>query len=386
MTPEELKPIETPRAQRLDDFVRRRVPLLVWSVCAVIVVAMMVGRARTYQYVGLARAMEYEISSNAPATLEAVVVDLYDDVQSGDVVAKLNDQPLLAAIRTSQATIGQLGAQLEAARLQFSADSGQGYAGWTADLRRFQIDEEQRRLEMLSLQVQIESGRVELQLRELEQERAASLLRAGIIAQNEYDIARLAAQQTRIQLDDNIVLLAQLESEFEEARTRRQAFEDEHPQLPLDGDEPLLTPLREAITVETRRLDEIELMRRSMLLRSPVVGQVSQILCQRGQAVEPGEPILLIAEQSVREIIAYLDEETGSRVTENTPVLVANRSAGGTVAESVVVRVSPAVQMLPQRLWRDPRVPDYGRAVVIAASPTMGLTPGQMVDVKVLEH
>ena len=380
MNADQLKPIETPRAQRVDDFMRRTMPLIVWSVCALIVAVMLVGRARSYHYVGLARAMEYEISSSTPATLEAVIVDLFDDVESGDVVAKLDDRPLLAAIRVSEAAIQQLSAQLDATRVKISSDSGQGVAGWTADLRRFQIDEEQRRLGMLSLRVDIESDRVELELRILEKNRAASLVEAGIISQGEYDIARLAQEQVQRRLEDNVILLAQLKKEFEDAQARREAFEGEHPQS--FEDEPLLNPLRQAITVETLRLEEIELMRRSMLLRSPVVGQVSEILCQRGQAVRPGEPILLIAEQSVREIIAYLDEEAGSNIEPNQTVLVASGGEAGTVAESVVLRVSPSVQLLPERLWRSPRVPDYGRAVVIAASPAMNLTPGQAVDVK----
>ena len=52
------------------------------------------------------------------------------------------------------------------------------------------------------------------------------------------------------------------------------------------------------------------------------------------------------------------------------------------MAESVVLRVGESIQPLPQRLWRDPRFPDYGRAVVIAATPTMRLTPGELVNVK----
>ena len=102
--------------------------------------------------------------------------------------------------------------------------------------------------------------------------------------------------------------------------------------------------------------------------------------------MEPGEPILLIAERSVREIVTYLDEQASSEIGENTPVMVAASNGNGVLAESVVVRVSPSIQELPPRLWRNPRVPDYGRAVVIAVSPDMGLTPGQRVDVRFLNR
>ena len=52
------------------------------------------------------------------------------------------------------------------------------------------------------------------------------------------------------------------------------------------------------------------------------------------------------------------------------------------LAESFVVRMGPAMEMKPQRLWRDPMVPDYGRAVVIAALPGLNLTPGELLHVR----
>ena len=380
MAARDLRPIETPRAQKIEDFRRRTLPVIVWSVCALVVAGLLIGRARRFEYVGLARAMEYEISSHARATLETVVVDLYDDVSAGDVVAKLDDEPLLASIRTAEATVRQLNAQLESTRQELWTQTGSGNADWAADLRRFQIDEEQRRLEVLALRVEIESDRVEAERLAVELERSGTLLEAGLVSQSENDIARLAHEQVRRRLEENVVLLAQMESELAEARTRREAFERDHSRE--FSDEPMLRPLREAIAVETHRLDEIRLLRESMILRSPVGGQVSQILCRRGQAVEPGEPILLIAEQSVREIVAYLDEDAGSKIRENTPVLIANQNGSGTVAESVVLRVGPSIQELPPQLWNDPGIPSYGRAVVIAASPSMNLTPGQRVEVQ----
>ena len=76
--------------------------------------------------------------------------------------------------------------------------------------------------------------------------------------------------------------------------------------------------------------------------------------------------------------------DDGLQIRESTPVIVSSRSSGRTVAESVVLRVGPSIQPLPQRLWTDPRFPDYGRAVVIAATPAMNLTPGEIVNIKFL--
>ncbi len=140
----ETGPIETPLAQRLSDFRLRTLPLIVWSVCALIVVGMLLGRASRFEYVGLAQAMEYPISPVATGTVQSVVVDIYDRVEAGEMVAKLDDSQLLASIATSSAKLVQLQAELEAARARLLTNEGQGMANWAADLRRFQADEQQR--------------------------------------------------------------------------------------------------------------------------------------------------------------------------------------------------------------------------------------------------
>ena len=69
-------------------------------------------------------------------------------------------------------------------------------------------------------------------------------------------------------------------------------------------------------------------------------------------------------------------------VRRNEGVLVSSLRRPNQVAESFVVRMGPAMEMKPQRLWRDPMVPDYGRAVVIAALPGLNLTPGELLHVR----
>ena len=115
-----------------------------------------------------------------------------------------------------------------------------------------------------------------------------------------------------------------------------------------------------------------------------MAGQVSQILCQRGQAVEPGEPILLIAERSVREIVAYLDEDDGREIRENTPVLVSTPNGGGVMAESIVLRVSPGPGTAPAAVAQSERSrlrPRRGHRRFTGRGPHAG----PMVDVKFLD-
>jgi multidrug resistance efflux pump len=373
------KPIETPRGQRVVDFRQRTLPLLVWSVCALLVTTIFFTRAQRFDYIGLAQAVQFEISSEATGTLDLLVVDLFDDVERGDLVARLDDSFVVAQLDTAGASITQFEAELEKARVELIGNE----AGLTADLRRFQVDEETRRLEILRLKVVIGNDQVELERLDLELQKSKVLLETEIISKLDHDRLYLEREQVRGRIEENQVLLAQAEAEYQAARERREAYAEQYQVWPVE--QPLLQPLQAAIDVEAARLGELEVTRRSLALRSPVSGQVSQILCRQGQSVVPGEPILTVAERSVQQIVAYLNEFDSPDVAVNTPVRVSSRARAGITAESVVIRISPTVDMLPQRLWRDPRVADYGRAVVIAAVPSMRLTPGEVVDVKFMK-
>lgn len=371
-------PIPTPLPQRIADFKQRRLPLLVWLAAALSCALLMTGRAYRFQYIGLAQALSYEVSASTTGQLESVFVDLYDEVETGDVLIRLDDAEVAARLERSLATIQQLSAELDAAKA--TAPQARGRADQTDILRRFQTNEEERRLAALELRVTVESGEIEGERLKIETQRSAALLETGLIGQAQYDNTRLLRDEVERRNEENKILLAQTEQEALAAQARRREFEQGLPTLA--GEEPLLRPLREAITVESQRLEEIRARREALVLRSPVAGQVSQVLCRQGQTVVPGEPILTIAERGVKEIITFLAEADDRVVQRQTGVRVASLKRPGRVAESYVVRLGPGLEMLPERLWRDPGIPAYGRAVVIAANPALNLTPGELLHVE----
>ncbi len=258
--------------------------------------------------------------------------------------------------------------------------SGSGLADVNADLRRFQIDEEDRRLAALSLRVIIESDEVERNRLWIDVGRNRQLLEDGIVGQSLFDMIKASHDVVETRLTKNRILLAQTEEEYRSALERRQTYEGDLAVVPAAA--PLLLPLQEAISIEAARLREIHVQRASLVLRSPVDGRVSHVYGRRGQAVVPGEPVVMISERTVNEIVAYLAEADGLRVEEQQPVRLVSHARPGVVADSVVLRVSPGIQVLPQRLWRNPQIADYGRAVVIAPQAAMRLTPGETIEVR----
>jgi len=371
-------PIAVPRSQRIEDMKHRLLPGVVWCVCAAIALTMLVGRVRRLEYVGVASAPIYEISSSAPATVASITVGLYDHVVAGEVVAVLDDTQVQAAIETAKANVRRLAAELDAAKAGLGGAAGPG--ALASDMRRFAIDEDRRRLEALALKVTVETDRVEMDRRHIAVQRAEKLRAAKLISEEDYDDARLSYEEIKKQNEENERLL----HETEETLRRTQARREDYERAGGAGSEPVVfRPFREAINVEIQRLKEIEVRQRDLVLMSPVDGRVSRIRAGRGQSMVAGEPILLIEEEAVHEIVAYLREGSVRPVAPNTKVRVQSPRSG-TIADSVVVAVGPGLEVLPQRLWKNPQVQEYGLGVTIAASPDMRLTPGELVSIRFL--
>ena len=378
------QPIPTPLHQRVEDFKHRYLPLMVWIICAGICLWMLVDRTQQTEYIGLAESVQHNLSAPITGKLETVYVKLYQTVSIGDIVARLDAEELAARVERSQAEIGQLQAELIAAGTQLDSSNQSGLADWTTDLRRFQADEQDRRLAALDLRATIASDEIEKERMTLHVGRVGPLAEDGIVDPIVSDEARLELAAVRERLENNKTLLAQTENEYRAARSRRHEFEANLPRLPEA--EPLLDPLRAAITVESQRLREAESRLASMVMRSPIEGQVTRILCRPGQSVRPGEPIATITDRTVRNIVTYLASADDRTIREDSPVLVSSLDRPGRVAESVVTQVGGSIEILPERLWAGSATPSYGRAVVIAALPNMGLRPGELLNIQFLDE
>jgi multidrug resistance efflux pump len=371
--------IPVPREQRRAEFRTRRLPLVVWGAAVLFLLATFVGRSVEHRHVAIAQAREFELSIPRDGVIASIGVDLLERVEPGTVIASLGDPELEHLLAVSEATVGQLRDEIDAARATHRAEQSRTLSEWETDRRRFQMDAENRRLEALALRVDVESARVEEERQALEVRRARSLLDAELLSEAEYEAARLLHQEVRRRLAETETLLARTEEELRTSEDRRVEYERVAPTVA--GEEPVVRPLEAAVGVELRRLADLERQRDALVLRSPVAGQVTQLLCREGQAVVAGEPVAVVTERSVQEVVAWLLEQDASRIEVATPVVLSRRGNGAT-GESVVVRVAESIQPLPERFWRDARSPIYGRAVIIAPVAALDLAPGEILDVR----
>jgi multidrug resistance efflux pump len=98
--------------------------------------------------------------------------------------------------------------------------------------------------------------------------------------------------------------------------------------------------------------------------------------------VKAGDPILVVAEEKPTEVVAYVSEQQLGFVKERMPVeLVKTRMPAG-IAASQVVQIGPAIEPMPQRLWRSPNIPQWGLPVLIEIPPGLDLIPGEVVGIR----
>ncbi len=374
----------------LDDFPGGALNFAVWLAASAGAVAILSSRVAHVEYIGIASAIEHEVSVAGPGTVSDVLVRVYDDVEKGQLVAVLDD-------RHVSATLAVAATQLDG--LQRALDSALGVRGtagvlsadvvdWMSERRRFEVDVENRRLDAIALVVEIETDRVDEQRLRLKLERAEPLNAQGAISLDEYDDIRLTHAALVTRIDEKSLLLQRTREELAAATRRRDAYvgvvPDNAGRAPVgagDQDPAYLAMLRGQIELQEKRVAEIATMRAALTVRAPIAGRVAYLGARSGQAVDVGEAIATIARTDSSDIVAWLPEGDARKLDVGQAVWVRS-GEGMRLAESFIERVAPTVAVVPARLWRNPDYPEYGRAVVVAAVDGLDLVPGASVRVR----
>jgi outer membrane protein TolC len=103
-------------------------------------------------------------------------------------------------------------------------------------------------------------------------------------------------------------------------------------------------------------------------LKCPYAGVVSQIWRRSGEALQAGEALITVAQAAPTEVVAYVKEKQIGQVSENLRVELVKSNRPEQVAVSQVVYVGPVMELMPERLWQNPNLPQYGLPVLIRRS------------------
>ena len=138
--------------------------------------------------------------------------------------------------------------------------------------------------------------------------------------------------------------------------------------------------------------------RKAVELKSPIEGVIipipvqendalhqrpgEQVMRRVGEVVAAGDPILAVAQKEPTEIVAYVSEQQLGMLEQDMTVELVKIRTPAQIAESQIASISPTMELMPQRLWRNPNVPQWGRPVLINIPPGLSLVPGEVVGIR----
>jgi multidrug resistance efflux pump len=298
------------------------IPLLVWLVAVGAVAMLFYHGTQRFEVVGLAQGEVAQVCAPFDGRLKAVYVQLFDGVAKGEVVASLDDELLTAQIATIAATAEHLHSQLIPTQEQLLADTADRELNRVEEQRRFAVDVERTRLDILGLKAQIAADQITLEDLAAEVKIAIDLLAKNVIAPYEMQKAQALYEATAKKVLETGIQLAQAEEQLKETQRRQDAFTSQTMQHPsVDA---ALEVVRKEAAVQEKLMEELAVQRKALVITAPIEGTVVQILARAndaalhragenvlrkaGEVILAGQPILTIAQGKPKEIIAYAGE------------------------------------------------------------------------------
>jgi multidrug resistance efflux pump len=375
-------------------------PVLIWAGAVVCVVVLFQRRAERFEVMGLAQGRVHQVAATCAGRLKDVPVQLFEQVSQGQTLAVidtvLDNEALQAQLDTALAEVQHLKAQLAPTREQLLAEAANLQTDRVAAMRRFSVDVENARLTVLEFKALLETDRIMLEDLAVEVEIVQGLLEQDAVAAYELQKAKVQYDALAKKIQENEQVLTQAAEDFVRAQQRLDEFARHQPQHPsVDSS---LEVLQKAIKVQEQIVEELLARRVPLVLKSPFDGVVIQILVRAnealllragenalrmpGEVVLSGEPILTVAEAKPVEVVAYVGQDQFGRVRRDMGVELIKSSEPPQVASSQVVCLGPVVELIPERLWRNPNIPQWGRPMRIRIPPGFELVPGELVGIR----
>lgn len=279
--------------------------------------------------VGYGFAPPVEVAALEAGRVLELPVSLHDYVQAGDVVVRLDPQPLneerevvaaqLLAVQEEQVSI----TANEARRF------AEGVDGVLIDRARLssQLSEDLALLETLRERLSLEQD----------------LATTGASSSQAVEEWRRQIRVVEARAGANRTALAVASRSADDAAARNESV-------------PSVNQWQ--VVAATRALEQVEGRIARLDLKAGIDGQVTWIYRSPGEVVAAGEPVLQVRRTGTQEVVAFLspDEVVGLEAGDHALV---RRSSGATL-DATLLSVGSGPQPLPQILWRNPQYPETG--------------------------
>ncbi len=389
----ELRKIPIPLSQRWRTLRVRTLPVLVFA-CAVAGTVYLWNRQLiTTQTVGEVYGRRIDLA----VQYDGILLDapyrgwkLYDRVEAGQLLAKLDDRPTLALIDTVRKEVDQARGELAAAEEEFRTTQDDREFERFREARELAIDIENRKLEIADRKTLLAEDQMELERQRQRTDVVDRLMAKDTRLMSELDtleIERLRdVAMERIKGHQQYIASAEALLKSAVERYNRQT-------APVKADiDRVLDPLRATIEYQTARIREFEVILPALEIRSPISGfivpttlasnaPVQPIATMPGQQVRAGTVLFTIAAEEPEYIVSYV--RPTQRLQPEVGMTVAVRPRNGNrVAHAKIDRIGPQVELVPSHQIRDQRVMEWGLPVRIQVPRVLQLRPGELVDLR----
>jgi multidrug resistance efflux pump len=302
---------------------------------------------------------------------------LFDEVEANQVVARIDDAVLREELKALQAELKRLENDLEANVERTSMEMADRQRAYLQDTARLLWELQRLQLTILEHRAQLETDNMELLRLNTDLEFLEPMLAKNMVPEREVVAQRLLRDEVARRIEVTSKCLQEAEAQQKELQRRLR----EYPQLEEPDVAKLIAPLEAAIEAQKARIEQVEATINSLVIRAPMRGTICAIYCWPGQQVRRGDPILTLAAQHGRYIVAYVRQDQRLAPQVDMPVEVRPRLPASRPMLSRVDRVGPQVEPVPLHHCRDPKTPEWGLPVRIALPAGFLGRPGELLDV-----
>ncbi|MBN2477637.1 MAG: HlyD family efflux transporter periplasmic adaptor subunit [Pirellulales bacterium] len=309
---------------------------------------------------------------------------LFDRVHEGQVIARLDDSLVRAAVVTLQEDVERLKVELPAAKEKIRVDALGREDNAARHRLNLTVQAEEAEIDVLDRKAQIEADEILLKRLIARLQYNEPLVRNKVIAAAEYQVIELERDEVQKRIDGNREALKEAEKIRDGAQRRLASYSDlaDPPEV-----ETLIGPIRAEIRTQMLRIDELNLQIRTLDIVAPFEGEICEIHCWPEQYVRRGDPIVTIAATGVpgeepRYAIAYVPETQRIRPEIGMVVGLQSRYPGNPRVQARIAQVGPQIQEIPPHLCRDPARPEWGLPVRIPLPDDLRARPGELLDVR----
>jgi multidrug resistance efflux pump len=368
----------------------KTLPALVWLAAVGVVAGLFVHQGLEVDFNGMVMAQEQAISVAEAGYIRTLGVQLYDHVKKGDTLAVIqvstigmdeyNTELLEARRATAQAELEHLKAELVAMEAELETEQLDRNRDTYEIQRRLAVDVEQARLAILQVKTDLEPARSQLKDLELELRIAEDLYKDNAIEPYEVQKVKSECEVARQTVQTNEQLLAQAEQDYTNTQLRLNEFTKSAP-LPVSITQ-RLDPLAKAVAVQEKLINELVRPSDTIVLTAPFDGVVSNLLYKPGQAIMRDIPIMTLVNPMPDHVAAWVPQQKIRSLKVDMPVRIITRNNPPRAIASVIARISPSIELLPERLWQTPNTPEWGQVVIIPIQAGLNLVPNEIVGIK----